>query len=473
MSAARAFHRRRFLRGLGGVTLGLPFLESFLPRRARAQTAARPPFLLIVVNGNGVVQAGKDITGSADPETFWPMATGALTSAGLDGIAAARTTGLLSSHASRLLMVRGVDHPFAATGCQHASGDLQLLTATRPSGNGNQAVATGESIDTRIARELNPPGRDPLVLHAGKYAPGGTGFDIPGYVSYIGSKQPRTYLDGPYKAYQRIIGVVGGGGSSAEMQAQQLLANRSKSVNDLLRGQIQSLLRRTDLSGSDVTRLNEHFAAIRDIEVKMAAAGVTSLPAADVTSMQTVDPKPYDLANHQTLVQLHMELMAFAVASDYTRVAVLKIGDREDDSTYTLGGVNFVYHTASHRAVPNGAELCRQIDRLHAGFFKGLLDRLAAYGTATGPLVDQGIAVLTNQVASGNHSFVRVPWILSVGQNTTYLKKGQFADVGSVKTNQMLNTLLNAVGLRKTGGAPVDDFGDASLPKGVVSAIVA
>jgi hypothetical protein len=30
-----------------------------------------------------------------------------------------------------------------------------------------------------------------LVLHAGMFSPGGTGFDIPGYVSYVSAKQPR------------------------------------------------------------------------------------------------------------------------------------------------------------------------------------------------------------------------------------------------------------------------------------------
>jgi hypothetical protein len=267
--------------------------------------------------------------------------------------------------------------------------------------------------------------------------------------------------------------VVGGTGtSSASVQAQQLLASRSKSVNDLLRGQITALLARKDLSGSDVTRLNEHFAAIRDIEVSMTAAGVTSLPAATVTSLQAIDPTPYDMTKHETLIKLHMQLMAFAMASDYSRVAVLKIGDREDDHQLTLNGTTFVYHTASHRAIANGAELCRQVDRLHAGYFKFLLDTLATYTTPTGTMLDQGVTVLTNQVANGSHSFTRVPWLL-VGTGNGYLKTGQFLDVGKVVGNQMLNTLLNAAGLRKADGSPVDDFGDPSLAKGVVSAIVA
>ena len=465
--------RRHFLRGFGGVTLGLPLLEAFMPKGAKAQTAVRSPFLLLVVNANGVVQSGSDIVGGTDPEMFWPTKTGLLTKAAMDAEVATQTTSLLSDYATRLLMVRGINHPFGGAGCDHAAGDLQLLTASKISGTGNKSVASGESIDSRIAREKNPPGREPLVLHAGKYSPGGTGFDIPGYVSYIGPGQPRAYFDGPYGAYQRIVGVVAGTGTgAASVQAQLLLANRSKSVNDLLRGQISALLARKDLSAGDVTRLNEHFAAIRDIEVTMTAAGVTSLPAATVTSLQAVDPTPYDMTKHETLIKLHMQLMAFAMASDYSRVAVLKIGDREDDHQLTLNGTTFVYHTASHRAIANGAELCRQVDRLHAGYFKFLLDTLATYTTPTGTMLDQGVTVLTNQVANGSHSFTRIPWLL-VGTGNGYLKTGQFIDVGKVVGNQMLNTLLNAAGLRKADGSPVDDFGDPSLTKGVVSAIVA
>jgi hypothetical protein len=37
----------------------------------------------------------------------------------------------------------------------------------------------------------------------------------------------------------------------------------------------------------------------------------------------------------------------------------------------------------------------------------------------------------------------------------------------------MLNTLLNAVGVTKTGGAPIDDFGDASLTRGPIAQVLA
>jgi hypothetical protein len=479
----QAMLRRRFLRGAGGLVLGLPLLDAFMPRRANAQAAATPPFVLLVLQGNGVVQAGKALDGSTDPERWWPSKTGALSAAALEADKASRATGELSVHAPRLSFVKGLGHAFTATGCMHASGDAQILTSSKIGGNSNKVLALGESMDSRIARELHPAGRDPLVLHAGKYSPGGTGFDIPGYVSYIGANQPRTYVDGPYKAYQRITGVVGTGtpnmgGTTGPTDAQKAAVARSKSVNDLLRSQIQSLLARTDLSQSDRQRLDQHFSAIRDLEIQVGGMPtgtvVPQIPAASVTSMQQIDPKPYDIANHEKLIQLHMQLMVFGVASGYTRVAVLKIGDREDDHQLTLNGTTFVYHTASHRAITNGASLCSQVDFLHMRYFKGLLDQLAAINTPTGTLLDAGATVWTNQVATGNHVFENIPWVIA-GTAGGYLKTGQFFDVSAKKyrTNRMLNTLINAAGVRKAGGAPVDDFGDASLAKGVVDELIA
>ncbi len=465
--------RRHFLRGACGLTLGLPMLEAFMPRGAAAQAATTPPFLLLVVQGNGVVQAGKGLDGSMDPERFWPTAAGALTTAGLDAEKTTRATSVLSKYANELSMVRGISHPFGATSCAHASGDAQVLTAAKLTGTSSKTLALGESIDSRIARELNPGGIEPLVLHAGKYSPGGTGFDIPGYVSYIGSNQPRTYLDSPYKAYDRITQAVGTGGPApmtGPTPEQLRQVDRSKSINDLLRNEIKSLLARQDLSVSDRARLDQHLTAIRDLEV--AIAGLPSVPAIPDTSvalMKEIDQKPYDMPNHEKLIDLHMQLMVFAVASGYTRVAVLKIGDREDDHEFTIDADKFIYHTASHRAIVNGAGLCSKVDFVHMAHFRGMLDQLAAITTPTGSLLDAGITVWTNQVANGNHSFTNVPWLVA-GTGGGFLKTGQFVDVSAKKyqTNRMLNTLLSAVGVRKAGGALVDNFGDASLSGGLV-----
>jgi hypothetical protein len=245
---------------------------------------------------------------------------------------------------------------------------------------------------------------------------------------------------------------------------------RSKSVNDVLRAQIQELLARPDLSQSDRARLDQHFSAIRDLELRMVGMGpaVPAISDASIADMKAIDPKPYDMVNHEKLIELHMQLMVFGIASGFSRVALLRVGDREDDHQFTIDGKKFVYHTASHRAVVNGASLCSQVDYIHQRHFKRLLDQLAAIQPATGStLLDAGVTVWTNQCANGSHSFVNVPWILA-GSAGGLLRTGEFIDVSDRKynTNRMLNTLINAAGVRKDDSSLVDDFGDPSSARG-------
>lgn len=484
--------RRTVLRGAGGLMLGLPVLEAFTPRRASAQTATRSPFVIIVVGDNGVVQAGVTLGGAGEPERFWPTATGTLTKEKMTADKMTRATGELADYADKLLIVRGINLPFNSTGCSHSAADAQILTAAKITSGSTNCKAMGISVDTAIAKAKNPAGRDPLVLHAGMFSPGGTGFDIPGYVSYVTPQQPRVYIDSPYKAYQAIIGAVGNGttATSAETQAQMLRAMRSKSINDILRPQMQALLARKDLSVSDRARLDQHFTAIRDLEVKISGMPTTiTIPEADVATMRQNDPRPYDQALRDQNVKLFMQLMAFAVAADYTRVCVLKVGDRIDDHVYQINGQSMKFHDASHRQGTNSLEFHAAVDRMMMGFYRNLLDMLTAYTTPTGPLLDQGVAIWTNQCATGAHSFSNIPWI-QAGTANGFYKKGQYLVVGTGQQptgrqdgkggdasmsgiNKMLNTLLTAAGVTKTGGAPTDDFGEPTLPKGIFSDLLA
>src|SRR5450432_384385 len=439
-TSGKAFGRRQFLIGAGGVTLGLPVLEGFLPKKARAATT--PPFLAVVCSDNGVVQAK-----SGEAEAWWPTATGALTQASMMADQPTRATGELSSYADRLLIVRGVGHSVASTGCNHASGCAQILTGTaKISGNSNQAQSSSVSVDTVIANAVNPPGVDPLFLHAGMYQAGGSGFNVPSYISYIAGGQQRPGIDSPLKAYQRMIGTLG---TTTTTGADPRLDLRRKSVNDLLRAQISTLLARPELTADDQQRLAQHFATIRDLEVAITNA---TMSPDQIAQMTMVDPTPYANEYHETIQTLHMDLMVFAISSGYTRVAVLQVGDREDDHVYTINGTSVQFHTASHRTLPNSYTLCQAIDRIQINHFKYLLDQLSAITTPTGPLLDQGVAVNTNQLSTGpDHGFKPLPFLLA-GTASGFLKKGQYIDVGNVSTAVMLNTLAAAVGVNTSMG---------------------
>ena len=248
----KTFGRRNFLVGVGGVTLGLPILEALRPKKAWAQTAKTPPFLGIICSANGVVQQ----RGTSEAESWWPTQLGALTTAGMTADKATRSTGELASYADRLLIVRGVGHSLGANGCNHASSCAQILTgASTLGGTGNQTVAGSESVDTVVAKAINPAGVEPLFLHAGLYSAGGSGFNVPSYISYAGANQQRTGTDSPWKAYQKMIGA--GATTPAPGGAADPLALRRKSVNDLLRTQMKALQARPELTAEDQQRLDQ------------------------------------------------------------------------------------------------------------------------------------------------------------------------------------------------------------------------
>jgi Protein of unknown function (DUF1552) len=471
--------RRMVLRGLGGVVVGLPALDIFMERDARA-AGAGGDFAVFVVNCNGVQQAhGPSIFGAPghEAETFWPSAApGSITQSTLGADLGKRTLGELGPHAERLLVVKGITHAFGSVGCAHNGGDGQILTAAHPIKGKSFDVCDGESIDNRIGTEKNPPGREPLALRAGKFSADATGFEYPGHVSYRGPSQPRAAEASPLAAYQRMVGM---DATSLGPSTGTGTSERRTSVNDLVRTQMKRLLMRTDLSAADRQRLDQHFTAIRDMEIKISG----QLPPDKVTAIKNASVDPLDPAHHDEVLSLQLDLLVFAISSGYTRAATFKIGDRIDRAIWTVDGGTVLpeFHMISHRILADGAHgplidgavgMHHKIDVIHAKKIKYLLDQLAAVDTPQGKLLDQGYVAWTNQVAVGSHDYYPIPWVIA-GSGKGYLKTGQYLDVGKVTGNKILNTLLGAAGVKKANGDPVDDFGAKQTAGGVISALIA
>ena len=87
-------------------------------------------------------------------------------------------------------------------------------------------------------------------------------------------------------------------------------------------------------------------------------------------------------------------------------------------------------------------------------------------------ILDRGVSVFCNDLGNGpSHSYTNVPFILA-GSANGFLKTGQFIDFGQVYHNKLLNTIINAVGLRHEDGTYIDNFGDDSLPTGILSDLI-
>jgi hypothetical protein len=381
--------------------------------------------------------------------------------------------------------VRGVNYPFSNQGCGHALGLAQALTAAKPNGSNNTATASGVSVDTVIAQQLNPSGVDPLTLYSGLKG----GF-IDEKLSFSAPGQVRAAEGNPYNVYKRLVGLVqpdtgsgGSGGSGGGNSVADRLALRRNSVNDLIREELNYLKGRPQLSQADLDRLDQHFTAIRDMENNMMGMGLQCTE--DGLDTQAIEAMNSGNAFRQNgkieeVAKLHMELVAFAFACNATRVATMQVGDGTDATRYTIDGQQYErFHYISHRIMSDGTsgtpiegavDMHAKIDRVRIGSFKHLIEKWEQYSTPNGPLLDNAFALWTSHVAIGNHSFNNLPYIIA-GSPGGYLKQGQYVDAGGVTNNKLMNTLLTAVGCTNNG-APFENFGDSSLSGGQIDALI-
>lgn len=468
--------RRLVLQGIGGALLGLPWLESVRPRSAWAQASSAPPFAIFFRQANGVAAEQNTNEVGQEPERFWPTAPGPLDASTL----ADRALAELVSYADRLLVVGNVNMANFNYGDGHARGALQVLTARGPveEGQGGNSEADGESIDHRIGRELNPNGNESLFLYAGQ-----TGGWLGGpCISYRGPGNRRSAITDPFDAYQSLTG--GAVQSSADMPSRRTL--RQRSINDLVRSQLSSLLARPELSSTDRQRLDLHLSSVRDLEVSLACR----IDEADQRALQGAGDGLDDGDNVLAIARLHMDVAALAVACGQTRSVAIQVGSGNDNSTRyrdpVTGNLMENFHFISHRRQSDGdsGDIIQGSDLLHhrvdvqfAQTFKHLLDKLAAYQLPTGSLLDAGMAIWVNDLGNGPaHGAQNCPVIIA-GSAGGVLRQGEYIRInggsGDVNHARVLNTIGSAAGLRKPDGNYIDDFGSPDQDRRVLDELLA
>jgi hypothetical protein len=462
-------HRRTILKGLGGFTLALPFLEGLRSGgTARAGEAVVDPYAIFFRQANGCASAQNTEVGD-EPERFWPSQQGEISAATLAG----RALEELAAHSQSLLAV-GVNAENFDYGDGHARGAFQGLTAAGPvvAGAGGDSEANGESIDHRIGRELNPDGRDSLFHYAGQ----NSGWLGGACISYRGPGNRRAPLHDPMTAYQTMMGVDG------ETISEQLIQRR-QSVNDLVREQMDALLANPRLSSDDLQRLELHRAAIRDLEDTLACNLTADQEAALDGASAGYDSDDGDQV--LAAVRAHMDVAVLAVACGYTRSVAIQVANGNDGSTRyrntDTGQLMENYHFISHRRlshdssgeiIPNSDLLHHMVDRHFAQAFKYLLDRLQEYQLPTGTLLDSGVAVWINDQSQGpSHSSQNLPYILA-GSAGGYFRQGAYVKTEGTHC-RLLNMIGTAVGLRNSSGGDLDDFGDPGQPKHPIPELLA
>jgi hypothetical protein len=438
-------NRRAFLRGAAGAAVALPFLESIPERSPWAAGGPQPVFAFFICSVGGVVRA-----------QFFPDATGPLTQAVL--AAAGKATSQLAAQADNLLFLSGINWlPMTSQGDAHVNTLCTALTATTPVGTADvrQVTAGGPSADTFIAAKVHPE-KSPIALYAG--------FLKNGYaaqrLSFAGPGQLNPVVDNPYDLYRELMGLA----TPAGDQTAQLLLQSRKSVHDLVREELTSLMQHPRLGAADRQRLQQHFDAIRDAETTMG--GLCSPAGLDVTALEALQTFKYDPHRTDEMVRLHMSLVAMAFACNYRRAASLQWGDPYDFTIYDVpsnADRQWKFSHISHRIQSDasvGSDLVAA--QAHAEIDAARMKTLAAgleHFKARG-LADRCVVMWTVNYAEGpSHSILNVPHIVW-GSGGGFLKQGHYVDAGGTPNNRLLNTLISAA-LQDTR-TTVENFGEGS-----------
>lgn len=462
-------NRRAFLRGLGSVAIGLPFLEG-LPERSAWAADTPPVFSFFIMHANGVVQ-----------EEFWPAAAGQLTTASMAG----KSVEKISAFADNLLLIKGLKLPGGSSNCSHAQGCVQTMTGAAPGSSGNGSTAGGPSADIVISKALNPAGTDPLTLYSG----GQTDAYIAERLSFSSAQTPaRAAQLNPYETYKKLMNLAGpatsvpstpgtGSMTTGPSAADELLL-RQKSVNDLVRDEFASLVARNELSAEDVRRLTAHMEGIRQLEVNMVATGET-MNEVNEGSPETVaegsqctetglnkegleafvSGVKFNHNGHmiEDIAKLHAETVALAFACNANRTATLQWGDGTDPTIYktqATGAYN-QFHKISHRTnsdVSAGSDGWAknahiEIDRIRMETFAYMLQVFKDRG-----LLDTSFIYLSNSIADGpSHAFGPLPIIIA-GSGGGFFKQGQYLNVSGNNSTILASAITAA-------GVPTENFG--------------
>jgi Protein of unknown function (DUF1552) len=465
-----AFNRRKFLLGLGGAVVGLPFLEGLAARTARADDTT-PPYALFYRRGNGVQQALFDRNPAAEPERWWPQVPyGAITPAVLAAATESAIALELGSYASKLAIVRGLRHPIG-TQNGHREGFIQGLTGAgvkypTPEPDAFSCDPLGESLDNRIARELTPGSSTSMYLSIGAHAQGGVSF-LP-MQDAQGKQLTRAGEENLLALYSRIFLPAQHGGDAGALQ---LLTNQRKSVNDLVRDQLVALRSDPRLSRSDVERLQSHTDAIRDVEQALTCLVPATLQG-EVSSYQEAYDADIDWSKGDTVARfgaMVATLASLAIVCGATRSLLINVGEPQDILAYhdVAGAGGYDFHSISHRQsndddpatrIANAQLMHHAIDRFHLQLFRSILDRLAS---ATNPdettLLDRGVCVHYSDIGSGQHEITQLPY-LYVGSAGGKLATGVYRNEDGREVVKLLNTIGAAVGCKNAAGGPLDDF---------------
>lgn len=423
-SSTPALNRRTFLRG-AGVALGLPFLDSMMPRRARAASGAVPDVrrLLTICSPLGIhtpylfpEKAGKDyeLTRYLEP---------------------------LADHREKFTVISGIHHPDVDGG--HSAEKSFLTGAAHP---GQPSFRNTISLDQFAAERIGHHTRvGSLTLSANNTS-----------LSYTRSGVPIPAEGRPSKLFARLFLE----GTESEKAAQMRRIQDGQSIMDLVMDQTKQVTNK--LGREDHDTLDQYFTSVRELEQRLILAeDWATKPKPQVEMEPPTDIE--DRANFTGRMKLMYDLIFLAFRTDSTRlITFCGAGGNE---VVSLNGVDDGWHNLSHHGKdPEKIEQLAIIEKEEMRLFGELLSRLEEVKEGDHTHLDQSAILLGSNLGNASsHNNTNLPVITAGGRmkHAGHLAFG--GEEAEGKTPPLANLFVNYL---QHLGIETDEFatGKATMP---------
>jgi hypothetical protein len=449
MSKTLRVSRRRVLQGLG-VSLALPWLETFQPARALAadSTVAKPPLRMAFLTvPNGIHM-----------QDWTPTTEGY-------GFRLPHILQPLANVQDDLVVLSGLTHDKGRGNGDgpgdHARSATSFLTGTQPRKTAGDNIRAGISVDQVAAQAVGGATRFPS-LQLGCERGRGAGNCDSGYscaysssVSWASETTPLGKEINPRQIFERLFG---NQNSSEEASSQARRDALKQSVLDLIADDAKRL--QAILARSDQRKLDEYLTGIRELERRLVRVE-TQEP---VSGPQTVSggqgqTRPQGIPdNYEQHIRLMCDMIVLAFQSDATRICTFMLADEGSNRSYGLINIPDGHHDLSHHGGDSKKHAkIREINRFHIRQFAYLLDRLKSIKEGESTLLDQCMIVYGSGISDGNrHNHENLP-VLLAGRAGGSIDTGRH--VRYEEEVPMCNLFLSMLDRM---GAPVDFLGDST-----------
>ena len=435
----RPVTRRRFLTGIGGAVLSLPWLESFVsPCSAEESKAAPATRFAFYYLPNGITRRGffpgegdRPIPEFAGQKNVWRF-EGKTVPVGSHPLTFTPTLAPLHPMREKISLITGLDRIFQWGTDSHAQAASCFLTSVAPYEVKNSAYPLARTLDHIAAESIGqttPYSTLELSCNDHKDNIESIYFDN---MSWYGTGHVAPSMRNPRKIYDRLFGT------------------RSdtpfRNITDLALDNARRFQSR--LSVSDRRKFDEYFEAVRTIETRMdrIESMKTKLAAANIE-------RPAKHLPRNEYIHLMGDLLVTALQIGITNVGTLMLGPERWTTPTNWEGIldkPQSHHGMTHSPYQYLEELLK-LDRFHVAAFTRLLQRMDAIEEADGTtLLDNTIFTLGAGLGDGTtHQYNDLPLVVAGGSSAS-LKLGKHihCKTGTPLANLWL-TQLHALGIER------------------------